>query len=492
VKKRSRTIPLIEAQIGPDGSVFNALCPVIDAALKKAKLFDESLDAEYRREALMAREHQRNMLKQASEKMFVPVPPESINVASSLPVQQTPVKRKLAELLEYSKASHSAIEQKLAKEAAQAQGRRAQKMFVRKHGTDVDTVNVDMGEYTDADRKLARLSLEYLEGKRERRELTVVHENRSSFDDFADKTLYTIKEFLGNVDAHHYQKMRKSVEPITYSYYGLVSLASKALNVFVPENIKELREFFFVGGALKTPLKTAGKYLEYLSRKFSLGKARGLFSDVMDSIPKFRNAKKGNNDLGSRKKVFSKSFSRKSQGLKAGTDDIKIGKQLGEGGNKLVYDVVGSDDLAIAVLKKGKPESSIDNEIALLEMLDEKGLARVKIINKATYNGQPAIVMKKYAQGSKEIVKLKDGKIRFIEESDIKLLNEKSIQDLTKIRNLMVNKKLKIDDLQFLISKDGGFVIADPLKVYLNTMPSTRNLKMIDLLIRVAKKNINK
>jgi len=173
VKTRSRTIPLIEVQIGPDGSVFNALYPVIDAALKQAKLFDESLDAEYRREALMAGEHQRNMLRQASEKMFVPVPPESINVASSMPVQHTPVKRKLAELLEYSKAYHSAIEQKLAKEAAQAQGRRAQKMFVRKHGTDVDTVNVDMGEYTDADRKLARLSLEFLEGKRERSKASI-------------------------------------------------------------------------------------------------------------------------------------------------------------------------------------------------------------------------------------------------------------------------------------------------------------------------------
>jgi len=314
------TIPLIEAQIGPDGSVFNAICPIIDAALKEAKLFDESLDAEYRREALLARELQRNMLRQASEKMFVPVSPESINVASALPVQHTPVKRKLAELLEYAKAYHKAVEQKLAKEAAQAQGRQAQKVFVSKHGTDVETVNVDMGEYTDADRKLARLSLEYLEGKRERRELTVIHKKSFNFDEFADKILYTVKESLENFDAQHYQKMRMSREPITYTYYGLLSLASKGLNVFVPKNIKELREFFFVGGALKTPLKTAGKYLEYLSRKFSLGKARGLFSDVMDSIPKFRNAKKGNNDLGSRKKVFSKSFSRKSQGLKAGTD----------------------------------------------------------------------------------------------------------------------------------------------------------------------------
>lgn len=53
----------------------------------------------------------------------------------------------------------------------------------------------------------------------------------------------------------------------------------------------------------------------------------------------------------------------------------------------------------------------------------------------------------------------------------------------------MVNKKIQINDLQFLIDNDGRLVVADPLAVNFNTAPSTNNLRMIDLLIKVAQKN---
>jgi hypothetical protein len=53
----------------------------------------------------------------------------------------------------------------------------------------------------------------------------------------------------------------------------------------------------------------------------------------------------------------------------------------------------------------------------------------------------------------------------------------------------MVKNKIQVNDLQFLISNEGRVVVADPLAVNLNTLPSKNNLRMIDLLIQSAKNN---
>jgi hypothetical protein len=170
--------------------------------------------------------------------------------------------------------------------------------------------------------------------------------------------------------------------------------------------------------------------------------------------------------------------------------DIKLGKKLGSGGNKTAFEVPGREDIAIAVLEKGKPADAINKEIGLLNELKEQGLPTVEVLGTTTHNGQPAMVMKKYAQGSKDVVELgENGKMQIVGQS--KLLNEKSIADLRKIRSLMEEKKIKVDDLQFLIQKDGTIVIADPLKVNFKTPLSTNNKKTIDLLIESAQKNLN-
>lgn len=53
----------------------------------------------------------------------------------------------------------------------------------------------------------------------------------------------------------------------------------------------------------------------------------------------------------------------------------------------------------------------------------------------------------------------------------------------------MINSKIKVDDLQFLIGRDGRAVVADPLKVTVGVAPSPNNLRMIDLLIQQGKKS---
>ena len=53
---------------------------------------------------------------------------------------------------------------------------------------------------------------------------------------------------------------------------------------------------------------------------------------------------------------------------------------------------------------------------------------------------------------------------------------------------MMFEKKVKVNDLQFLIGKDGKIVVADPLDVVVGEKPSASNIRMIDLLIKAAKK----
>jgi hypothetical protein len=123
-----------------------------------------------------------------------------------------------------------------------------------------------------------------------------------------------------------------------------------------------------------------------------------------------------------------------------------------------------------------------------LNDLKERGLPTAEILGKTTHDGQPALIMKRYSQGSKDIVQTQKNKAKIIGKSDS--LNEKNISDLKQIRSLMESKKIKIDDLQFLIDRDGSVVIADPLGYYLNTFSSKTNKDTIDLLIKSAEENL--
>lgn len=170
--------------------------------------------------------------------------------------------------------------------------------------------------------------------------------------------------------------------------------------------------------------------------------------------------------------------------------DAKLGTKLGSGGNKDVFEVAGRDDVAIGVLKEGKSAAGLGEEIALLNELKSQGIPTVDVIGRTTIQGRDAIVFRRFAQGSKDVVRLEAGKVRRVGESA--LLNERSIEDLRRIRSIMEDKKVKVDDLQFLIGGDGSVVVADPLKVTMGQSPSTSNKRMIDLLVQAAEENIAK
>ncbi|WP_439624849.1 hypothetical protein [Gemmata sp.] len=168
-----------------------------------------------------------------------------------------------------------------------------------------------------------------------------------------------------------------------------------------------------------------------------------------------------------------------------GLENITPGTELGKGGNKIVSTVVGDETKAVGVLKAGRPAKALQEEIQQIQQLKDAGLPTVNIVGTTVVGDRPAIVMDRFALGSKKVVENVNGKPAIVGNSS--LLNQRSVQDLENIKRIMIEKKVKVDDLQFLIASDGRVVIADPLKVFTNQEPSKVNKRTIDLLIKVAK-----
>ena len=141
-------------------------------------------------------------------------------------------------------------------------------------------------------------------------------------------------------------------------------------------------------------------------------------------------------------------------------------------------------------MQDGKPLNKIDDEINLLKQLEALGMPTVNA-EKIIIDGKPGILMDRYAQESKSIVAFNKakGKVTLKPDADTSLLNQNSIDDLIKIKRIMNDDKIRINDLQFLIKEDGHIVIADPLDVIIGQSPSPNNNRMIDILIEEARKN---
>jgi hypothetical protein len=168
--------------------------------------------------------------------------------------------------------------------------------------------------------------------------------------------------------------------------------------------------------------------------------------------------------------------------------NAKLGRKLGEGGNKTFFAVVDNDEIAIGVLKKRAGLSELQKELTMLRQLEAEGLPTAEVYGITTSRNDYAVVMKRYAEGSKTAVKLVGDRVQIVGGSAF--LNERSIRDLEKIRSILEEKRIRIDDLQFLIGHEGDIVIADPLELLPGLAPSKRNRDMIDLLVQLARENV--
>ncbi|MCF6189492.1 MAG: hypothetical protein L3J51_03350 [Cocleimonas sp.] len=157
-----------------------------------------------------------------------------------------------------------------------------------------------------------------------------------------------------------------------------------------------------------------------------------------------------------------------------------LGTLIGEGGVKKVYD--WKEGLVVGVVKPDRNPQWLVNEIRALKELQEAGLPVVKAHGLTKVDGKQAIVMTKLVDsvGSKDIKKV-NGKL--VKHPNF---NSKTVADLKKIKQTLIFKKIRVDDLQFIIKKDGSVVIADPAGIRRKKVPSKKNIDTIDELIIAA------
>lgn len=138
--------------------------------------------------------------------------------------------------------------------------------------------------------------------------------------------------------------------------------------------------------------------------------------------------------------------------------------------------------MVVGVAKPGKNPKWIENEFNALRDIEKAGLPVVKAHGLTKVNGRQAIVLSKVdGIGSKDFARGADGKIK-----PHSSLNSKTVADLRKIKQTMQLNKIRIDDLQFLIKKDGSVLIADPAGIHKKKVPSKKNIQTINELIIAA------
>ncbi|MDZ7863189.1 hypothetical protein [Acidovorax sp.] len=141
---------------------------------------------------------------------------------------------------------------------------------------------------------------------------------------------------------------------------------------------------------------------------------------------------------------------------------------------------------AVGVLHSGRI-SELESELKLLGQLKEMGLPVVNARGPIMVGDRPALVYDRFEAGTKDAVRMVDGHATVV--GDLSLLNKRSISDLILIRGKIEGAKLHISDLQFLVGKDGGIVISDPLRLAVGDVGYRKNIKMIYYLVKLAEGN---
>jgi hypothetical protein len=155
---------------------------------------------------------------------------------------------------------------------------------------------------------------------------------------------------------------------------------------------------------------------------------------------------------------------------------------LGAGDYKVAFGVEGHPDLVVAIAKYDDASSTfmkekLAKEKADLETLERAHVYVTKVVAVGTIGGKAAIVMKRYASGTKA---------PDWSESRWSLLNETSVLELKKIERALLASGLEIQDLQFLVDPEGHVVVADPEAVGEHVASPSDVKHVIDAHIREA------
>jgi hypothetical protein len=173
-------------------------------------------------------------------------------------------------------------------------------------------------------------------------------------------------------------------------------------------------------------------------------------------------------------------------------EDFVLGDPIGgNSAEKDVYKLLNEDykDKVIGILKPGVKDNKIKEEIDGLIILKEEEFPTIVFEEKyvIVVNSQgvrrPAIIMKKYVcESSKDLIGKSPEVSRYV--------NKRSLVELEAIKRMLEEKKIEVEDLQFLILDDGSVLIHDPQVVKRNAVPEIA-LEDIDIVLNFVSQKVH-
>lgn len=150
-----------------------------------------------------------------------------------------------------------------------------------------------------------------------------------------------------------------------------------------------------------------------------------------------------------------------------------LGPRIGAGLYKTAFSF---GDKAVVVIRDGNPVPGY-KEIEMLNRLAAEGIPVARPLGLVQVDGRPALLFDRYVANSRGRL---DHEGNIVDTVD---LNENSVASLRRIRDTMLEKKIAVEDLQFLVKEDGSFVVADPREIHPGFAPSWEQVAELDRFI---------
>lgn len=168
--------------------------------------------------------------------------------------------------------------------------------------------------------------------------------------------------------------------------------------------------------------------------------------------------------------------------------ESELGVWLGSGRAKVVYAL--GEDYAVGVLCDPLETGLLDAEERALEILRSRQLPTVPILARIEVLGREAFVYPRMVASGIDILD-PDGTSHGADA--VRVLNERSLEDLVAIRDVLVRERIYADDFDVVFDRDGHAYCADPVDVegvQLGREPSAESLDRLDRLIALARARV--
>lgn len=165
--------------------------------------------------------------------------------------------------------------------------------------------------------------------------------------------------------------------------------------------------------------------------------------------------------------------------------ESELGAWLGSGRTKVVYAL--GEDHAVGILCDPLETHLLDDEERALEALRSKGLPTLPILGRIEVFGREAFVYPRIVTSGIAILD-PEGTSR--DPEAVRVLNERSVEDLVAIRDTLRREQIYVDDFDVVFDREGRAYCADPVDVegvQFGRTPSPRSLDRLDQLIALAR-----